>query len=306
MVVTILDGFKWSSSRCGLLVTSAIDEGGGAGRVLSNPRPASLAYTNQTEPAERPVSCPYGGTRVIVELFSGQVYPDRCRANSCAVCLPLNARRRCLAITQAGPRRMIRLSLLAGEHDESPCATALTRVGLIKRNLKRLRREAGEWCWTIEKNPNGTGYHAHCLQTGPSIPQAELQEACVRAGAGIPYINAIKREGIWTSRYGLKGFGADGYGLKTFRPNADSKEALRINHGRLEHHSRNFYAIDGDRLRVRDMERVAIAVMNEGKPVAFVGCAPSEVSNVLGNQRGRDALIRDTLRRSASKLRALV
>lgn len=277
----------------------------GVRTVPAQRRSASLAYTDQIEPAERPLSCPYSTGRVVIELYSGQVYPDRCRSSTCAFCLPLNARRRCLAITYAGPQRMIRLSLLAGESDRSPCATALTRVGLIRRNLKRMSWEPGEWSFTIEPNPQGTGYHAHCLQRGKSIPQAELQEACVRAGAGIPYINAIKRQGIWTSRYGLKGFGADGYGLKAFRPNGDSREALRINNGRMEHHSRAFFAIDGETLGVRDMERAAIAVMNGNKRVAYLGAAPDQAEKIIGDVQMRHALIRDIHLREAAKLRTM-
>lgn len=241
----------------------------------------------------------------MIELYSGSVYPDRCRASQCGYCLPLNARRRCLAITYAGPQRMIRLSLMARESDKSPCSTALSRIGLIRRNLKRMGRDPGEWTFTIEPNPKGTGYHAHCLQRGPSIPQAELQESCARAGAGIPYINSIARKGIWTSRYGLKGFGADGYGLKAFRPNGDSREALRINNGRMEHHSRAFFAIDGDPLRVRDMERAAIAALNGEKRVAYIGCGADRAESILRDQRVRLAMIVDVNHRSASRLRCV-
>lgn len=268
-------------------------------------RLASLAYTDQIEPSEPPESCPNSTGRVVIELYSGMVYPDRCRRSQCRFCLPLNARRRALAITYAGPRRMIRLSLLAGESDESPCKTALRRVGLIRRNLKRIGLEPGEWSFTIEKNPNGTGYHAHCLQHGRSIPQAELQESCVRAGAGFPHINSIKREGIWTSRYGLKGFGADGYGLKSFRPNGDPREALRINNGRLEHHSRAFFAIDGEALRVRDMEREAIAELNGTKRVAYVGSTVDRAMSIVHDERLRHAMISNIARRSTRNLRAM-
>ncbi len=292
-------------SRCGLLVTSAIDAGGGVGRSGTTDRPTSLAYTDQTEPTGRPASCPYSSGRVVIELYSGAIYPDRCRASTCPFCLPLNARRRCLAITYAGPQRMIRLSVLAGAGDVSPCTTALTRVGLIRRNLKRIGREPGEWTFTIEKNPQGTGFHAHCLQRGPSIPQAELQESCARAGAGIPYINSIARKGIWTSRYGLKGFGADGYGLKAFRPDGDSREALRINNGRMEHHSRAFFTLDGSPLRVREMERMAIIEMNGIERTAYVGCTSTYVDRILGEPRLRDSLIRDINARSRAKLRIM-
>jgi len=291
--------------RCGLLVTSAIKRDEGDSTAVTTTGRASLAYTDQTEPAAITLRCPYSRGRVIVELYSGSIVPDRCRSNQCRFCVPLNARRRCLAITYAGPQRMIRLSLLADRLDESPARTALQRVKLIRRNLKRMGRDPGEWCLTIERNPKGTGYHAHCLQRGSSIPQAELQEACVRAGAGFPYIESIKREGIWTSRYGLKGFGADGYGLKTFRPNGNPQEALKINNGRLEHHSRGFYATDGSVLRVREMESMAISVMNEHERVAFIGCTAKHAESVLRDAKLRDSLIRDVQKRHASKLRAL-
>lgn len=264
-------------------------------------RPSSLAYTDQTEPTKPPLTCPYGSGRVVVELYSGSVYPDRCRSNGCLYCLPLNARRRCLAVTLAEPRRMIRLSWVADSGSEVPSATALQRIKLIRRNLLRMGFAPGEWCFTIEKNPRGTGYHAHCLQTGPSIPQADLQIACERAHAGQPFINAIRRTGKWTSQYGMKGFGADGYGMKTFRPNGDMKEALKMNGGRVEHHSRAFYAIDGVTYSVREMERMAIAQMNDGKEIAFIGCHPNQVDKILSNGRLRGHLIEDALRRSAIK-----
>jgi hypothetical protein len=242
---------------------------------------------------------------VVIELISGQVYADRCRVQSCAFCLPLNARRRCLAITYASPTRMVRLSWVAQEGDGTPASTARTRVGLISRNLKRMGYPPGEWTWTIEHNPNETGYHAHMLQRGPSIPQKKLQEACKRAGAGIPWIKRIERKGIWTSRYGLKGFGADGYGLKAFRPNGDAREALRINNGHLEHHSRNFFAIDGDTVRVRLMESLAIAAKNEDQSLAYIACASNQVDRILGSANLRTSLVRDVHRRNAAKLRTM-
>lgn len=240
-----------------------------------------------------------------MELYSGQAYPDRCRASKCAFCLPLNARRRCLAITLARPTRMIRISLVGDSGDSDPCKTALIRIKRTRQALRRMGINPGEWCYTIERNPKSTGYHAHCLQSGPYIAQDALQTACERGGAGIPYINAIKRQGVWTSRYGLKGFGADGYGLKTFRPNADAADALRINNGRMEHHTRGFYGYDGEVLKVRDMERVAIGEMNGDSPVAFVGMAAAQVPAVLENAEIRSHLIRDAHHRSTGHLRIM-
>lgn len=268
-------------------------------------RATSLAYTDQMVTAERPVSCPRSRGRVVVELHSGQVFPDRCRASSCRYCLPLNARRRCLAITIAAPKRMIRLSLVGDEGESDPCRTALVRIKRTRQALKRMGYRPGEWCYTIEQNPKETGFHAHCLQTGSYLPQDALQAACERGGAGIPYINAIKREGVWTSRYGLKGFGADGYGLKTFRPDSDTAHALRINNGRLEHHTRGFYQYDGEILKVRDMERLAIGQLNVDKPLAFVGMPAKLAESVIGDARVRHHLIVDTRQRLTSQLRSM-
>lgn len=276
--------------------------------VAPRPRraPSSLAYTGQTVTAARPLSCPHSRDRVVVELHSGSVFPDRCSANRCPYCLPLNARRRALAITLAQPQRMIRLSLAADHGDEHPCKTALIRIKRIRQALQRMDVPSGEWCYTIEKNPKGTGFHAHCLQVGPYISQNSLQTACERARAGIPYINAIKRKGIWTSRYGLKGFGADGYGLKTFRAEGSPAEALRLNNGRLEHHTRAFFSIDGETLGVSEMERAAIGTLNIDQPKAFIGMHPSSVDRVLADQRLRHSLILDVNKRTAAKLRALI
>jgi hypothetical protein len=205
----------------------------------------------------------------------------------------------------AGPQRMIRLSLVGDEGDNNPCRTALIRIKRTRQALKRMGYPAGEWCYTIEQNPKKTGFHAHCLQVGASIPQDVLQSACQRGGAGIPYINAIKREGIWTSRYGLKGFGADGYGLKTFRPSGNPAHALRINNGRLEHHTRGFYSFDGEILKVRDMERLAIGELNGNKPMAFVGMPAGLASTVVGSADLRHHLIVDTSQRLTALMRIM-
>lgn len=268
-------------------------------------RVASLASTDQTSTADPLERCPRSTGRVVVELHTGQVFPDRCRSNGCPYCLPRNARRRCLAITLAGPQRMIRFSWVARSKEDDICKLALKRINRTREYMKRAGLDPGEWCFTLEKNPRDTGFHAHCLQVGGYVPQDRLQDFCQRAGAGIPYINAIKRTGIWTSRYGLKGFGAEGYGLKTFRPNANSTEAFRINNGRLEHHSRGFYNFDGEVLRVRDMERAAIATMNADKPIAFLGMRGEDVQRVMANRRLVHRLIMQVNQRSASLLRAI-
>jgi hypothetical protein len=245
---------------------------------------SSLASTDHPQP----ITCEYVHGRVIVDLVSGSIWPDGCRTLMCPVCLPVMARRRTLAITLARPYRMVRLSLIAGEQDEAVYQTARRRIALIRRNLKRKGIEPGEWTWTIERNPKETGYHAHALQRGEYVSQNALQEACEKAGAGFPHINAIKRKGKWVSSYGLKNFGADGYGLKTFRPSGNPRDSLAINGGALEHHSRGFYHHRGGVMRVRDMERCAIEEYMRDTNRTIVVCIPEIVDSVLAARHDID------------------
>lgn len=276
-----------------------------ANRAREALRLTSLDSTDQMVTAERPEKCPRARNRVVLELYSGQVFPDRCRSSQCGFCLPLNARKRTLAMTLAAPERLITITLVADQGDSNPCRTALIRIKRTRQALKRMGYDPGEWCYTLERNPKESGFHVHCLQAGNFLPQDVLADACDRGGAGFPDIRYIHRKGMWTSRYGLKGFGADGYGLKTFRATQDPTDALRINNGRMEHHTRGFYCFEGEVLKVRDMERAAVGQLNRNKPVAFVGMPASEVSSVLESLEVRSHLIRDANSRMIKHMRIM-
>jgi len=225
-----------------------------------------------------PLTCANWRPVWAVNVRTGQPTPIRCRRNTCTWCLPRNARVRAFAITESRPSRMIRLSLVADHGVPDPLEQARTRIKRIRQALKRKNIEYGEWCWTLEQNPRRTGYHAHVVQHGPYIDQGALQAACEQARAGIPYINVIKRTPGRTARYGLKGFGADGYGLKTFRAEHDAWFTLYINHGRLEHHSKGFYRVDGVKTPVKDAERAALAKVFPAPPADYIVCSPNEAS----------------------------
>jgi hypothetical protein len=167
---------------------------------------------------------------------------------------------------------MIRISLAADRGTADPLDQARTRIKRCRQALVRLGVPAGEWSWTLEVNPAGTGYHAHALQHGPYVPQAALQEACLRAGAGLPYVNAIRAAPTRTARYGMKAFGAAGYGLKTFRAVEQAGDALALNHGRVEHHSPGFFRIDGDQAGVRDVESMAVKEIYQGEADSYLVC----------------------------------
>lgn len=240
-----------------------------------------LLLTRQTVTGLPPLTCKDAPALYVVDLERGAAWQQRCRRNTCGHCVRLNARRRALAITVSGPQRMIRLSSVAAAGDADPMATARTRIKRMRQALVRMGIPAGEWCWTLERNPKGTGYHAHAVQRGSYVPQEGLQTACERAGAGIPYINVIRGTPTATARYGLKGFGAAGYGLKTFGASEELDQALAINHGRLEHHTPGFFHINGEKARVREVESHGIANLTDYRPPITVVTTPTQAWDLL-------------------------
>lgn len=243
-----------------------------------------------------PAMCGLADPLYIIDLESQRAFPLRCKRNKCAFCLPINARRRALAMTRTRPRRMIRLSLVADRGEADPLSTARTRIKRVRQALKRLGVPSGEWCWTLEVNPAGTGYHAHAVQHGPFIDQRQLQEACVRGGAGIPYINEIKSQPSLTSRYGLKAFGASGYGLKTYRESDTAGEALKLNHGRVEHHTPGFFVIDGEKKTPREAESIAVRELYGDGFTSYI-IVPRKIAAYYMSPTGRRELPRPVTRR---------
>lgn len=249
----------------------------------------SLASTYQMVTGLPPSMCGLSDPYYMIDLHEKRFFPLRCRRNRCAYCLPINARRRALAMTRSRPRRMIRLSLVADRGDADPLDTARTRIKRVRQALKRLGVPSGEWCWTLEVNPAGTGYHAHAVQRGPFIHQHQLQEACLRGGAGIPYINEIKQTPGRTARYGLKAFGASGYGLKAYRQRDGGFEALDLNHGRVEHHTPGFFNVDGQKVSPREAESVAIKELY-GDGIDSYIIVPLKVARFYASPEGRGSL----------------
>jgi hypothetical protein len=108
--------------------------------------------------------------------------------------------------------------------------------GQVRDFAYRVRQDgyAWEWCWAIERNPKGTGFHAHGVQHGDYVPQKRLQEtwggrivdirALARPGAGV---YAVK-EALRVAGYVTKGTGSS------------LTEHLGRNGGRGAHWSRGF------------------------------------------------------------------
>jgi len=183
-----------------------------------------------------------------------------------------------MAITASRPQRILRISLVAEHGDPNPFATARIRVKRVREALQYRGVDCGEWTWTVEQNPSRTGYHAHLLQHGPSFKQAVFQEACLAVQAGIPWIKAITRTPGRIARYGLKGYGADGYGLKKFRAPGDAEFALYINGGRLEHHSPGFFRIGDKPTGVKEVEAHALAELYPTSDNHYIMCSGREAA----------------------------
>jgi hypothetical protein len=135
-----------------------------------------------------------------------------------------------------------------------------------REHMKRFGEDPGFWNAHVEMNPEETGYHAHITQHGTQnggyINRDALDQAAFRAGAGLTRVRQIKVVGSLAA-YGLKGAGMAAYGMKGA---SDGAEYLRLNGGRLGHHSQGFFrSPSGATLPVRVAERNALKAVYGGE-----------------------------------------
>lgn len=205
--------------------------------------------------------CPNRLGLAMLDYESGVWVPARCTRLACEYCVRVQASVRAAAIWLARPQRAITVTLVADAGDEDPWPTARARMNRLRRNYGRLvGSDLGEWVYDVERNPRGTGFHAHAWQHGPAkVDRHALDEASERAGAGMCKVETVRNRGA-AAKYGLKGVGGMGYGLKG--ADADPLEHLWLNGGRLTHQSRGFYrSEDGSTLAVRAAERLALKAL---------------------------------------------
>lgn len=198
----------------------------------------------------------------MLDYATGQLRPARCQRLSCPFCVHLEALARSAAIWLAKPRRAVRVSLVADEGDPDPWPTVRYRMNKLREHYGRLVGPLGEWAYHVEHNPRLTGFHAHAWQHGPQkVNMAALDECSARAGAGFCEVETVRSIG-GAATYGLKAvLGGSGYGMKG--TDEDPAEYLRINGGRLTHHSRGFFRSEaGARLPVREAEDQALAKLH--------------------------------------------
>lgn len=148
----------------------------------------------------------------------------------------MNGSRRALGIGWAQPQRALTITGLGQAHHDDPWPTIRRQVNRVAELAKRLGSPLGEVVWHVERNPNGTGFHAHLWQHGPKVDTDVFREACERAGAGRwNHVSVIRHTGS-VGQYGLKGLG---YGMKSL--DGAAADYLNINGGRLTHQTRHFF-----------------------------------------------------------------
>jgi len=185
-------------------------------------------------------------------------FPARCKKLTCDYCLPREAAIRQLILAESMPSRVWSETLVADAGDPDPWQTARHRINKLFELYRRVR-PLGEASYVIEMNPAGTGYHMHAIQHGPFIDIATLASVRARAHVGLQgqdlHIVGDRHD---AAGYGLKGFSVAGYSLKGFTAQEGRREALRINGGRLEHHTRGFIRVAGKSVTMRAAREAAM------------------------------------------------
>lgn len=151
--------------------------------------------------------------------------PAGCKSYRCAVCRPVKIRERIkLAAWGASRAHVLRMVTLT----QIPEPWQLARQQ-VRDFLRRLRRSGTvEWAWTIERNPRGTGYHAHALSHGDYMRKELMRERW-----GGRFVD-VRRVAATATGYLAKCQQLAGYQQK------DADKHLEINGGRAIHMTRGY------------------------------------------------------------------
>lgn len=185
--------------------------------------------------------CPTKPLLVVCDQSPDLRFPASCDRYGCTVCGPRKARQKAALMTWAARHadrcRLVTLTQLpTTDHGALDWQRARAQV---RHWMFRVRREYPGWemGWAIERNPRGTGFHAHGVQHGPFVPQAVLQE---RWGGRIVDIRALRRPaaGVYAVKEAVR---VAGYTVKGGTENFDGlQEHLAINGHRAAHFTRGF------------------------------------------------------------------
>lgn len=198
--------------------------------------PTSLVLYRTTVSQDGPGNglqhCPKKPLDVVAVERPDLRFPASCDAWWCEVCGPRKAQTLAALMTwglrRAERRRLVTLTGLPDDFQRARWQ--------VRDFARRVRGDgyAWEWCWAIEANPKGTGFHAHGVQHGDYVPQRRLQEAW---GDRIVDVRALAKPGagVYAVKEALR---VAGYVTKGTGSNLSAH--LERNGGRGAHWSRGF------------------------------------------------------------------
>lgn len=167
--------------------------------------------------------CPDSRGLRYVDGWTGEAIYERCGKASCAICCLINVKQRARAIRRSKPDRLVTFTL-AGE-DGVSARENITRV------VRKVRGRG--YCWqhalSVEPNHEDTGLHVHAWVRGDAVPLDVLNTICAEIGMGHADILPLSFAGPMV------------YGMKRAQDDTTRASHLRLNGGRLGHHTRGFY-----------------------------------------------------------------
>jgi hypothetical protein len=130
-----------------------------------------------------------------LDTHTGELRPGACKTYGCGVCGPKKIKEFELLLAWAGPERMFTLTKAPGDHQR--------RLWQVRKFVQGLRGEGYrfEYAWSVEENPNGTGFHVHMLQWGDYVPVRRVVSGW---GGRVSYAQALKGNAGLASAYLVK------------------------------------------------------------------------------------------------------
>ncbi len=191
-------------------LTASCDEGPATGHTSFFPRPNKhnggwRVSDLQKDDSEQ--ACPRVNFH-FVDVLTGEQVPARCKFYGCEVCGPWRLREWQWLLAYGGPERMIVLTGLPPEPERIR--------GQLREFAYRLRQDGFhlDWAWSVEKNPKGTGFHAHVLQHGDFIPHSVLRATWGNRWCRIEKLRGLDRSAAYVLKESLQEMAAAGYSLK--------------------------------------------------------------------------------------------
>lgn len=202
-------------------------------------------------------TCPAGRPRWPGQ-GTGRLRDDPCGRNFCPRCVSRVANETAWALDLATPDLFVTVTRLPADWQQ------IRR--LMNALANQVRRRGCDWLWAyhVEGNPASDGAHAHAWVRG-DLPEGDaLAVACAQAGVGRPHIEPVWSVGR-ALPYGMKNV-LRSFDLPAALALANQATFLRLNGGRLVHHSRGFFLDrDGAPAGLRSAKRAVTRPFGQGQ-----------------------------------------